>query len=127
MASKFLEKNGQRKEIITTPSGLQYEIIDEGIQNSQTPTLTDMVTVHYTGTFTNNKEFDSSYSRNEPAVFPVNGVISGWTEGLQLMTKGSVYKFYIPAELAYGNAGIEGVIPPKSTLIFEVELLDIRK
>jgi FKBP-type peptidyl-prolyl cis-trans isomerase len=107
----------------TTASGLQYEVIAEG--TGAKPKATDTVTVHYRGTFPDGKEFDSSYSRNEPTSFPLNGVIAGWTEGLQLMTVGSKYKFTIPPQLAYGTRGAGGVIPPNATLLFEVELLEI--
>lgn len=127
MIDEFLTENSQREDIITTASGLQYEVIDDGQANGMVPGATDMVTVHYTGTFTDGAEFDSTHSRGEPAIFPVNGVIAGWTEGLQLMKKGSIYKFYIPGDLAYGKQGIAGVIPPNATLIFEVELIDVRR
>ena len=107
----------------TTASGLQYEVITEGA--GKKPQATDTVVVHYRGTFPDGKEFDSSYKRMEPISFPLNGVIDGWTEGLQLMTVGSKYKFTIPPQLAYGKRGAGGVIPPNATLIFEVELIDI--
>jgi FKBP-type peptidyl-prolyl cis-trans isomerase FkpA len=108
----------------TTASGLQYEVITEG--TGAKPKATDTVVVHYRGTFPESgKEFDSSYKRNEPISFPLNGVIAGWTEGLQLMSVGSKYKFTIPPQLAYGARGAGGVIPPNATLLFEVELLDI--
>lgn len=107
----------------TTASGLQYEVITEG--TGKRPKATDTVVVHYRGTFPDGKEFDSSYKRMEPISFPLNGVIAGWTEGLQLMTVGSKYKFTIPPQLAYGKRGAGGVIPPNATLIFEVELIDI--
>ncbi len=110
-------------DVKTTPSGLKYEVITEG--TGKKPKATDTVVVHYRGTFLDGKEFDSSYKRMEPISFPLNGVIAGWTEGLQLMPIGSKYKFTIPPELAYGKRGAAGVIPPNATLIFEVELIDI--
>lgn len=119
----FLEKNSMLKDVIVTESGLQYLVLDEG--DGKRPSENDMVSVHYTGTFLDGKKFDSSFDRGEPAVFPVNGVIQGWVEGLQLMKCSSVYKFFIPAELAYGKSGAGNVIGPDEALIFEVELLDI--
>ncbi len=106
-----------------TASGLQYEVQKPG--TGAKPNASDTVVVHYRGTFPDGKEFDSSYKRNEPISFPLNGVIAGWTEGLQLMQVGSTYKFTIPPHLAYGARGAGGVIPPNATLIFEVELIDI--
>jgi FKBP-type peptidyl-prolyl cis-trans isomerase FklB len=122
---KFLVENALREGVITTPSGLQYEIIKKG-KGKTTPTATDVVKVHYHGTLINGTVFDSSVERNEPISFALTQVIPGWTEGLQLMTVGSKYKFYIPQELGYGSQQA-GSIPPYSTLIFEVELLDIEK
>ena len=122
---KFLVENALREGVITTPSGLQYEIIKKG-KGKNTPTATDVVKVHYHGTLINGTVFDSSVERNEPISFALTQVIPGWTEGLQLMTVGSKYKFYIPQELGYGSQQA-GSIPPYSTLIFEVELLDIEK
>ena len=122
---KFLAENALREGVITTPSGLQYEIIKKG-KGKKTPTATDVVKVHYHGTLINGTVFDSSVDRNEPISFALTQVIPGWTEGLQLMTVGSKYKFYIPQELGYGSQQA-GSIPPYSTLIFEVELLDIEK
>jgi len=122
---KFLVENALREGVITTPSGLQYEIIKKG-KGKTTPTATDVVKVHYHGTLINGTVFDSSVERNEPISFALTQVIPGWTEGLQLMTVGSKYKFYIPQELGYGSQQA-GSIPPYSTLIFEVELLDIKK
>ena len=110
-------------DVITTPSGLKYEVITPG--TGKQPTLTDRVTVHYRGTLTNGKEFDSSYSRGQPATFPVNGVIKGWTEALQLMKEGAKYKLTIPPDLAYGSRGAGGVIGPNETLIFDVELIKV--
>ena len=122
---KFLVENALREGVITTPSGLQYEIIKKG-KGKKTPTATDVVKVHYHGTLINGTVFDSSVDRNEPISFALTQVIPGWTEGLQLMTVGSKYKFYIPQELGYGSQQA-GSIPPYSPLIFEVELLDIEK
>lgn len=120
--SEFLTKNAMRPEIKVTESGLQYEVISEG--TGKKPASTDKVRVHYHGTFTDGKVFDSSVQRGQPAEFPVNGVIAGWVEALQLMPEGSKWKLYIPYELAYGTRGA-GSIPPYSTLVFEVELLNI--
>ncbi len=119
----FLENNKARDGVVTTESGLQYEIIRQG--NGPKPKETDEVTVHYHGSLVDGTVFDSSYEREEPATFPVNGVIQGWVEGLQLMPVGSKYKFYIPSDLAYGERGNGNRIPPNSILIFEVELLEI--
>jgi FKBP-type peptidyl-prolyl cis-trans isomerase len=123
IASAFMEKNKAREGVITTESGLQYEILlcAEGIK----PTLNDTVKVNYQGFLPDGTKFDSTIDRGEPAAFALNQVIPGWSEGLQLMTVGSKYKFYIPYELAYGENGAGGVIPPYSPLIFEVELLQI--
>jgi FKBP-type peptidyl-prolyl cis-trans isomerase len=121
----FLETNAQRPEVTVTDSGLQYEVLEEG--DGATPEASNTVTVHYRGTLIDGTEFDSSYSRGEPATFPLNGVISGWTEGLQLMPVGSKYKFYVPADLAYGDRGAGQQIKPGATLIFEVELLEIEE
>lgn len=119
----FLAKNAKEKGVKVTPSGLQYMVVTEGKGNS--PKATDTVKVHYKGTLLNGKEFDSSYKRNEPASFPVNGVIKGWTEALQLMKPGAKYKLWIPADIAYGERGAGQDIGPNSTLTFEVELLEI--
>jgi FKBP-type peptidyl-prolyl cis-trans isomerase FkpA len=110
-------------DVQTTASGLKYEVVTEG--KGAKPKATDSVRVHYRGTLTNGKEFDSSYKRNEPITFPLNGVIAGWTEGLQLMAVGAKYIFTVPPQLGYGARGAGGVIPPNATLIFEVELLGI--
>ena len=121
--SAFLAENGKRPEVTTTASGLQYEILTEG--NDVKPIDADKVTVHYTGTLLDGTVFDSSVERGEPASFPLNGVIKGWTEGLQYMGIGAKYKFYIPSDLAYGPRGAGGQIGPNATLIFEVELISI--
>lgn len=121
---EFLNKNKERKEVKTTASGLQYEVIKEG--TGATPKLDDMVNVHYKGTLINGESFDSSYDRNQPVTFNVSGVIPGWTEALQLMKVGSKYKVYIPSELGYGAQPPRGSkIKPNSVLIFEMELLSI--
>ncbi len=117
----FLAKNTKKENIVTTASGLQYEILAEG--EGPSPSATTSVTVHYKGTTLDGKEFDSSYSRNAPATFPLNRVIAGWTEGLQLMNAGAKYRFFIPSELAYGQRGAGADIGPNAALIFEVELL----
>jgi len=117
----FLTENAKKENIITTASGLQYEVLTKG--EGPSPSATTNVTVHYRGTTLDGKEFDSSYSRNAPATFPLNRVIAGWTEGLQLMNIGAKYRFYIPSDLAYGERGAGGSIGPNETLIFDVELL----
>jgi FKBP-type peptidyl-prolyl cis-trans isomerase len=117
----FLAENSTKDGVITTASGLQYLVLAEG--NGPTPSVTSNVTVHYKGTTLDGKEFDSSYTRNAPATFPLNRVIAGWTEGVQLMNVGAKYRFFIPSDLAYGKRGAGGDIPPNATLIFEVELL----
>lgn len=119
----FLVENGQREDVTVTASGLQYEVIAAG--SGAKPSASDTVTVHYRGKLLDGREFDSSYSRGEPATFPLNQVIAGWTEGVQLMSTGATYKFYIPAELAYGERGAGDMIGPNATLIFDVELLEI--
>jgi FKBP-type peptidyl-prolyl cis-trans isomerase len=119
----FLAKNKERKEVKTTASGLQYEVLTEG--SGPTPKATDTVTVHYKGTLTDGTPFDSSYDRGQPATFVLNQVIPGWTEGVQLMKTGSKYKFYIPSALGYGERGAGGVIGPNAPLVFEVELISI--
>jgi len=121
---KFLAENSKKQGVVTLPSGLQYKVITEG--QGQSPTLNDEVTCHYRGTFIDGKVFDSSYDRGEPARFPVNGVIKGWTEALQLMKQGSKWMLYIPADLGYGEQNVPG-IEPNSVLIFEVELLSVDK
>ena len=119
----FLENNGKRAEVTTTKSGLQYEVLKEG--NGKHPKATDKVRCHYEGTLIDGTVFDSSYQRNEPAVFGLNQVITGWTEGVQLMGEGAKFRFYVPYLLAYGEAGAGASIPPYSTLIFDVELLEV--
>ena len=121
---KFLDENAKKKGVTVTKSGLQYEVITEG--KGVKPKATDMVKVHYTGTLIDGTKFDSSVDRKEPAEFPLDHVIPGWTEGVQLMNVGSKYKFYLPSELAYGAQGA-GSIPANSVLVFEVELLSIGK
>lgn len=120
---KFLEENAKRDNVKTTASGLQYEILQEG-EGAKPSGPTSTVTVHYEGSLINGNVFDSSYKRNQPATFGLHQVITGWTEGVQLMNKGSKYRFYIPSELGYGARGAGGAIPPHATLIFDVELLE---
>ena len=120
----FLEENAKKEAVITTESGLQYEIITEG--DGAKPNQSDMVVTHYHGTLTDGTIFDSSVDRGEPAQFPVNGVIQGWIEALQLMTVGSKWRLTIPSDLAYGDQGSAPVIGPGATLIFEIELLEIK-
>ena len=120
---KFLTENKAKEGIQTTASGLQYKVITAG--NGAKPKATDTVKVHYAGRLLDGKEFDSSIKRGQPVEFPVNGVIPGWTEALQLMPVGSKWEIYIPSDLAYGEQGNQG-IPPASTLIFEVELLEVK-
>jgi FKBP-type peptidyl-prolyl cis-trans isomerase FklB len=119
----FLAENAKREGVVTTESGLQYEIINEG--SGEKPSYDSNVRTHYHGTFIDGKVFDSSVTRGQPAEFPVSGVIAGWTEALQLMPVGAKYKLYVPHHLAYGERGAGAAIPPYSTLVFEVELLDI--
>ncbi len=119
----FLAKNKTAAGVKTLPSGLQYQVIKDGA--GKMPKATDKVSVNYRGTLLDGKEFDSSYSRGTPANFPVNGVIPGWTEALQLMKEGSKWKLFIPASLAYGEQGAGGVIGPNAVLLFEVELLKV--
>jgi FKBP-type peptidyl-prolyl cis-trans isomerase FklB len=122
---EFLKANKAKNGVVTLPDGLQYKIITKG--NGPKPTSSDVVTVHYAGTLIDGTEFDSSYKRGQPATFPVSGVIPGWTEALQMMPKGSTWELYIPAQLAYGAQGAPPVIGPNETLIFKVELIDVKK
>ena len=121
---KFLAENAKREGVKVTESGLQYEILEPSL--GQKPKATDTVRVHYEGTLIDGTVFDSSYKRGESITFPLNGVIKGWTEGLQLMPVGSKYKLFIPYNLGYGERGAGGSIPPYATLIFTVELLAIK-
>jgi len=122
---QYLDTNAKRDEVTVTDSGLQYEVIEAGDLSSDKPQHQSKVRVHYHGTFIDGRTFDSSYERGQPAEFPVGGVISGWTEALQLMNVGAKWKLYIPYNLAYGAQGSPGGIPPYSALVFDVELLDI--
>jgi FKBP-type peptidyl-prolyl cis-trans isomerase FklB len=120
---KFLAENAKRAEVTVTESGLQFEVLATG--EGAKPTATSTVRTHYHGTLVDGTVFDSSYDRGQPAEFPVNGVIAGWTEALQMMTEGSKWRLYVPYNLAYGERGSQGAIPPYATLIFDVELLTI--
>lgn len=119
----FLEENAKKEGVVTTKSGLQYEILTEG--TGKQPKATDTVRCHYEGSLINGSVFDSSYKRGEPAEFGLNQVIPGWTEGVQLMKEGAKYRFYIPYLLGYGENGAGSSIPPYSTLIFDVELIKV--
>ena len=121
---KFLAENAKKDGVVTTESGLQYKVIKSG--DGPSPKADDTVTTHYRGTLIDGREFDSSYSRGQPASFPVNGVIKGWTEALQLMKVGDKWQLYIPSELAYGSSQRSELIQPNSTLVFEIELLEIK-
>ena len=121
---KFLEENKKKEGVKATASGLQYKVLKDG--TGPQPKETDTVTVNYRGTLINGTEFDSSYKRGQPATFPLNGVIKGWTEGLQLMKTGSKYQFFVPPNLAYGDRNVGPDIAPNSTLIFEVELIGVK-
>ena len=120
----FMAQNGGREGVVTLPSGLQYEVLAEG--DGATPGPTSMVTTHYHGTLIDGTVFDSSVQRNQPASFPVNGVIAGWTEALQLMQVGDKWRLVLPPDLAYGDRGAGGAIGPGATLVFEVELLEVQ-
>jgi FKBP-type peptidyl-prolyl cis-trans isomerase FklB len=121
--TKYLEDNSKREGVVTLPSGLQYEVLQEG--TGPKPESGSRVTVHYEGSLTNGDVFDSSYKRGQPATFGVRQVIPGWTEALQLMPVGSKWRLFIPSDLGYGARGAGGAIPPHSVLIFDVELLGI--
>jgi FKBP-type peptidyl-prolyl cis-trans isomerase FklB len=120
----FLAENAKKPGVVTLPSGLQYRVITEG--TGKKPQLTSTVKTHYTGRLLDGTEFDSSRKHGQPAEFPCNGVIPGWTEALQLMKAGSKWELYIPSNLAYGEQGAGNVIPPNATLIFEIELLEVQ-
>ena len=120
----YLAANRKREGVVSLPSGLQYEVVTAG--SGKSPAATDTVVVHYKGTLIDGKGFDSSYKRGQPATFPVNGVIKGWTEALQLMTEGSKWNLFIPADLAYGSRGAGADIGPNSALVFEVELIEVK-
>jgi FKBP-type peptidyl-prolyl cis-trans isomerase FklB len=122
--AKFLEENKKKEGVKTTSTGLQYKVLKEG--TGAQPKASDTVSVNYRGILINGTEFDSSYKRGQPATFPVNGVIKGWSEALQLMKAGSKYQLFIPSNLAYGERAVGGDIGPNSTLIFEVELLEVK-
>lgn len=122
---QFLVDNAENEGVMTTPSGLQYMVLEEGSAEGLSPAETDTVNVHYHGTLIDGTVFDSSVDRGEPISFPLNGVIAGWTEGPQLMSVGDKYRFFIPSDLAYGQSGAGQLIGPNATLIFDVELLDI--
>ncbi|MGI9088507.1 MAG: FKBP-type peptidyl-prolyl cis-trans isomerase N-terminal domain-containing protein [Chthoniobacterales bacterium] len=124
VGEKFLAENKSKEGVKTTPSGLQYKVLKEG--SGESPRESDTVVTNYRGTLINGTEFDSSYKRNQPATFPVNRVIKGWTEALQMMKPGSKYQLFIPPNLAYGERGAGGDIGPNETLIFEVELLSVK-
>ena len=121
---KFLTENSKKDGIITLPSGLQYQVIREG--NGKKPKATDQVECHYEGTLIDGTKFDSSYDRGQTATFPLNQVIAGWTEGLQLMQEGAKYRFFIPYTLGYGERGAGASIPPFAALIFDVELVAVK-
>ena len=120
---KYLAENAQKEGVITLPSGLQYQVLREG--NGKKPKATDSVRCHYEGMLIDGTLFDSSIQRGEPATFPLNAVIAGWTEGLQLMQEGAKYRFFIPYQLGYGERGAGGSIPPFAALVFDVELLEV--
>lgn len=120
---RFLAENAKKEGITVLPSGLQYMVLKEG--EGKKPKATDKVKCHYEGTLPNGTVFDSSYRRGEPAVFPLNGVIAGWTEGVQLMAEGAKYRFFIPYHLAYGERGAGQSIPPYAALVFDVELIEV--
>jgi peptidyl-prolyl cis-trans isomerase len=120
---KYLAENAQKEGVVTLPSGLQYKVLREG--NGKKPKATDQVKCHYEGMLVDGTMFDSSIQRGEPTTFPLNGVIAGWTEGLQLMQEGAKYRFFIPYQLGYGERGAGSSIPPFATLVFDVELIEV--
>lgn len=120
---KYLTENAKKEGVVTLPSGLQYQVIKEG--NGRKPKATDKVKCHYEGMLIDGTLFDSSIQRGEPATFPLNGVIAGWTEGLQLMQEGAKYRFFIPYQLGYGEHGAGASIPPFAALVFDVELIEV--
>lgn len=120
---RFLSENAKKESVTVLPSGLQYMVLTAG--TGRKPSATDNVKCHYEGRLTDGTVFDSSYRRGEPAVFPLNGVIAGWTEGVQLMGEGAKYRFFIPYNLAYGERGAGGSIPPYAALVFDVELIEV--
>lgn len=120
----FLAENGKKDGVVTLPSGLQYQVLKEG--DGKKPSATDQVVCHYEGTLIDGTVFDSSYQRNQPATFGLNQVIPGWTEGVQLMQEGAKYRFFIPYKLAYGERGAGAQIPPFATLVFDVELIEVK-
>eukprot|EP00735_Rhodelphis_limneticus_P010315 TRINITY_DN3045_c0_g1::TRINITY_DN3045_c0_g1_i1::g.22368::m.22368 TRINITY_DN3045_c0_g1::TRINITY_DN3045_c0_g1_i1::g.22368 ORF type:complete len:233 (+),score=65.62,sp/Q5ZXE0/MIP_LEGPH/65.04/3e-47,FKBP_C/PF00254.23/3.5e+02,FKBP_C/PF00254.23/2.9e-25,FKBP_N/PF01346.13/1.2e-09,FKBP_N/PF01346.13/2.3e+02 TRINITY_DN3045_c0_g1_i1:33-701(+) len=124
VGKKFLAENALKEGVVTLPSGLQYKVITKG-SGTKSPGPSDTVKVHYSGRLIDGTEFDSSITRGEPATFPVNGVIKGWTEALQLMVPGDTWELYIPSDLAYGAQGAGKDIGPNSTLLFKVELIDV--
>ena len=120
----FLAENAKKDGVVTLPSGLQYQVLKEG--NGKKPSATDQVVCHYEGTLIDGTVFDSSYKHNEPATFGLNQVIAGWTEGVQLMSEGAKYRFFIPYNLAYGERGAGAQIPPFAALVFDVELIQVK-
>ena len=121
---KYLSENAKKEGVTTLPSGLQHQVLKEG--NGKSPKATDKVVCHYEGMLIDGTMFDSSIQRGEPATFPLNGVIAGWTEGLQLMKEGAKYRFFIPYQLGYGERGAGASIPPFATLVFDVELIEVK-
>ena len=121
---KYLSENAKKEGVVTLPSGLQYQVLKEG--NGKSPKATDKVVCHYEGMLIDGTMFDSSVQRGEPATFPLNGVIAGWTEGLQLMKEGAKYRFFIPYQLGYGERGAGASIPPFATLVFDLELIEVK-
>ena len=121
---KYLSENAKKEGVTPLPSGLQYQVLKEG--NGKSPKATDKVVCHYEGMLIDGTMFDSSIQRGEPATFPLNGVIAGWTEGLQLMKEGAKYRFFIPYQLGYGERGAGASIPPFATLVFDVELIEVK-